>query len=241
MIIISAGMPRSGTGWIYNLTNDLLAAAGHMPAGRVRKRFLLQWALRPHNNSVGQPNALKLAGLTVPYLLGQKFAVKTHAGPAPSLKTWVKLGLARVHYSYRDPRDVVVSAWDEGERMRGRGKTSSFAAYKTKEEMIDAVAGWLRGWDKWMAYEPALKLRYEDLKADTVGQMKRICAHYDLNLSESQFAPVIEKYAPGNKQVGAHFYKGITGRFREDLTEAQIALCHERFGDYIAKMGYGDV
>jgi hypothetical protein len=28
MIILSIGMPRAGSGWYYNLTNDLMLAAG---------------------------------------------------------------------------------------------------------------------------------------------------------------------------------------------------------------------
>ena len=238
MIVVSAGMPRSGTGWVYNLTNDLFVAAGYMPAGRVRKRFGMQMVLRPHNNSVGKPGAVKLVALTLPHLLGQRFAVKTHANPTGALRAWVKLGAAKVHYSYRDPRDVVVSAWEEGERMRKRGKTTSFAAYTTIEQTIDAVANWLHGWDTWMAYEPALKLRYEEMKADTLGQVRRLCDHYKLKIGEEQMRGVVEKYAPGNKQVGAHFVKGVTGRYREALTEDQVKLCEEKFGPWLQKMGY---
>ena len=39
MIVVSAGMPRSGTGWVYQLTNELLVASGQPSSEQIRKRF----------------------------------------------------------------------------------------------------------------------------------------------------------------------------------------------------------
>ena len=37
MIILSVGMPRAGSGWDYNLTNDLMLANGAQDARQIRQ------------------------------------------------------------------------------------------------------------------------------------------------------------------------------------------------------------
>jgi hypothetical protein len=46
MIILSTGMPRAGSGWYYNLTNDLIIAAGYQDGHNMRQRY-----------SLGRPNS----------------------------------------------------------------------------------------------------------------------------------------------------------------------------------------
>lgn len=48
MIVLSAGLPKSGTGWYYNLTNDLIVA-GLDDAHAVRERYKLHDILDGEN------------------------------------------------------------------------------------------------------------------------------------------------------------------------------------------------
>jgi len=42
MIILSIGMPRAGSGWYYNLTNDLMLSSGAQDPRLIRQRYYLQ-------------------------------------------------------------------------------------------------------------------------------------------------------------------------------------------------------
>lgn len=238
MIVVSAGLPRSGSGWIFNLTNDLLVRAGHQDAHWVRDRYRLGRFVTAHNCNVGKPGPLKLAILAVPHLLGNSFVVKTHRKPTPALKRAMALGLAKCTYIYRDPRDVVLSAIEEGQRMRARGVSRAFAKIGSVEESVEEVRGWLRTWDHWMAEDRVLHVRYEELRNEPLKQCARITRHLDIALSDDEVNRIVSKYKSGSKVTGAHFVKGQSGRYRQVFSSEQIQLCNQALKDYLEKMGY---
>ena len=53
MIILSVGMPRAGSGWYYNLTNDLILATGGQDARQIRKKYHLGRILTEVNCNIG--------------------------------------------------------------------------------------------------------------------------------------------------------------------------------------------
>lgn len=53
MFYVSAGMPRAGSGWFYNIMHDLVVAMGGEDAREIRRRFLLQPILTEINCSFG--------------------------------------------------------------------------------------------------------------------------------------------------------------------------------------------
>lgn len=240
MIVISAGLQRSGSGWIYNLTNELLVMAGHTPARQVRDRFFLNKVLPTDNVQFKHPSVWKLMAITLPHLAGHTFAVKTHSRPTRSMQTWMRWGWARAHYSYRDPRDVVVSVWDAGRRAAEGGWRSPFTQYQTIEAIIDAVAQWLRTYDRWLRQGDTPMIRYEQFKADPLSQLRVLADHYGLQLTDAQLQAAIDKFSEGKSSNLTHYWKAETGRFRKALSAEQVELCRQRFGDYIIKMGYDD-
>jgi hypothetical protein len=112
MIILSVGMPRAGSGWHYNLVHDLMKAAGSADAREIRERYGLQHILTEVNCNIGVLSARRLARVTPPALMGNTFVIKAHAGPTPASRLLQSLGLLRVMYIYRDPRDAMLSAYD---------------------------------------------------------------------------------------------------------------------------------
>ncbi len=52
-MILSVGMPRAGTGWHYNLTQDLVIAAGGVDAKYIRARYGLKRFLTEVNCNLG--------------------------------------------------------------------------------------------------------------------------------------------------------------------------------------------
>lgn len=238
MIHVSAGMPRSGSGWVYNLAADLLAAAGRPPSSVARQQHGLERVLDSHNNRLERATWRAVLQLTSAHRRGADLAVKTHDRPTLALRWAVRRGVMRCHHSYRDPRDVVLSAWEAGEQRRARGQTTSFAALRSVPDVIDACVQWCRTVERWQAYGRALAVRYESLKADTTAVARRLAEHHGLTLDDEQIAAIVGRFAEARPAPGVHFRKGLCGRFREALSPEHLALCRSKLGPFIEHWGY---
>jgi hypothetical protein len=76
---------------------------------------------------------------------------------------------------------------------------------------------------------PKVLVRYEDLKADTSGTMKRISSALEISIDEDELGRAVEKHAwhnipEGSKGEGKMWRKGASGGWREDLSPEQAAV-----------------
>ena len=126
MIILSVGMPRAGSGWHYNLVHDLMKTTGCADARDIREKYGLQNILTEVNCNIGVLSARRLGMVAIPALMGNTFAIKAHAGPSSTSRLLQSLGLLRITYIYRDPRDAMLSAFDYGQRVLQRGRPNAF-------------------------------------------------------------------------------------------------------------------
>jgi hypothetical protein len=129
MIILSVGMPRAGSGWYYNLTHDLVTASGGQNARQVRKRYHLQKILTEVNCNIGVLTVRRLSAVLIPSLLGNTFVIKAHAGPTPFALGLIRAGWLRPAYIYRDPRDAMLSAYDNGQKALKKGPPERLLAF----------------------------------------------------------------------------------------------------------------
>jgi hypothetical protein len=246
MIILSVGMPRAGSGWYYNLTNDLMLAAGSQDARQIRRRYHLQSVLTEVNCNIGALTPRRLLAVLVPSLLGNTFVIKAHAGPTPMARFLMRRGLLRTSYIYRDPRDAMLSAYENGQRALQNGRANAFSHLVDFDTSLAFMLDYVRIWDAWMQVPEALHARYEDLLTDYEAEAGRLADFLRLDRTRPAIAAVIEKYRPasaavastGGDQKGLHFSKGKTGRFRQKMTPEQQAVLADRFGPYLSRMGY---
>jgi hypothetical protein len=141
----------------------------------------------------------------------------------------------------RDPRDVVASALDATERGMWRGDVwkgmyeGDGGEYPGPDAFVERAArAYVRhvGGAK-TAYDahegPKALVRYEDLRRDTPGTMRRLCAELGITMSEDELVRAVEKHAwenvPGSERGEGKFYrKGKPGGWREDLTREQLEV-----------------
>jgi sulfotransferase family protein len=246
MIVLSAGMPKAGSGWYFNLTNDLLIAAGYQDVREIRRRYRLQAILRFQNCNIGKLSWRNLGLLTIPHLLGNTFVVKTHQSPSTSLRRLISGGIIRATYIYRDPRDVVISAFEHGQRLRSRGETHTFGQLHSLTDAILLAAHSLTIWEQWLQPGLALTVRYEDLVADPVQELGRLAEFLSVRVPYESLCRTVAAYHPAritadeNKVDALHFNQGVVGRFRAVLKPEELALCQQQLGGYIKKMGYAE-
>src|SRR5512134_1083780 len=100
MIILSIGMPRAGSGWYYNLTNDLMLSSGAQEARQIRQRYHLESILTEVNCNIGALTPRRLMAVLVPSLLGNTFVIKAHAAPSAMALSLIQTKMMRAVYLY---------------------------------------------------------------------------------------------------------------------------------------------
>ena len=145
----------------------------------------------------------------------------------------------------RDPRDVAASTLDATRRGSWMYEWQNRDAMKRRvpaEEKPNAFVKNLA--DKYLHHIGNAKraydahkgrkalIRYEDLRANTLGTVRRLCSALESPATEKQLARVVEKYAWENvpeeeKGEGKFYRKAIPGGWREDLTPGQARIVEE--------------
>ncbi len=239
MIVLSVGMPRAGSGWHYNLIHDLMETTGCADARDIRERYRLQKILTEVNCNIGVLSARRLGLVMLPGLVNH-FVIKAHAAPSSASRLLCNLGLLRITYIYRDPRDAMLSAYDFGQRALIKGRPNAFSHLSDFEKSMDFMMEYVHIWEKWMKEKNVLIARYEDLLTNYDLESNKLTAYLKLNSAVPQVQAVIEKYRPGtvDGQQGLHFFKGKIGRFREAYTTEQKNILFNKLSPYLKRMGY---
>ena len=240
MIVLSVGMPRAGSGWHYNLVHDLMKTTGCADAREIRERYRLERILTEVNCNIGVLSARRLSLVALPALVGNTFVIKAHAGPTSASRLLQRLGLLRITYIYRDPRDAMLSAYDYGQRALKKGRPNAFSHLTDFQKSLDFTMEYIRIWEKWMKARKVLVARYEDLLTNYEHEVARLVGFLKLNESKPDVQRVIDSYRPGaaEGQQGLHFYKGKIGRFREAYSAEEQAILRKKLGSYLKRMGY---
>ena len=240
MIVLSVGMPRAGSGWHYNLIHELMKTTGCANAREIREQYRLQSILTEVNCNIGVLSLRRLGMVTVPALLGNTFVIKAHAAPTTWSRLLSTLGLLRITYIYRDPRDAMLSAYEYGQRALEKGRPNAFSHLSNFDKALAFMEDYVRIWEKWQGEKGVLIVRYEDLLQEYETETARLVEFLKLDGSKPGFRAVIDKYRPAKAedQQGLHFYKGKIGRFRESFTNEQQTILAERFGPFLQKMRY---
>lgn len=240
MIVLSVGMPRAGSGWHYNLIHDLMKTTGCVDARDIREKYNLQNLLTEVNCNIGVLSARRLGMVSLPALLGNTFVIKAHAGPTYVSRIFSTLGLLRITYIYRDPRDAMLSAYDFGQRALVKGQPNAFSHLSDFEKSVDFMMQYVHIWEKWMNESNVLIARYEDLLTNYDDESSKLVNYLKLDGNRPEVRTVIEQYRPGvnDEQQGLHFFKGRIGRFREAYNNAQQQVLKEKLSVYLPRMGY---
>lgn len=240
MIVLCVGMPRAGSGWHYNLIHDLMATTGCADARDIRARFHLEKVLTEVNCNIGVLSPRRLAMVSLPALLGNTFVIKAHSGPTAASRLLAGLGLLRITYIYRDPRDAMLSAFNYGQRALDKGRPNAFSHLTDFDRTLDFITEYVHIWEAWMRQKNVLISRYEDLLTNYEVESARVVKYLGLDANRPEVGKVIDDYRPGNAegQQGTHFFKGQIGRFRKSYSPEQQQVMVNRLGAYLSRMGY---
>ena len=160
----------------------------------------------------------------------------------------------KVIYLYRDGRDVARSCYyyyQRGiitEQWRVRGSFSDYL--KLFVQGWNLYGDWKAHLQFWLFSQrgsQVFSIRYEDLLADTVGNLKKLMRFLNIEVSDDIIVSAVQKSSfkklqAIREQEGLHPYlqglKGTSGGWKEIFTEDDLELFWQYAGDLMEKLGY---
>jgi hypothetical protein len=137
----------------------------------------------------------------------------------------------------RDPRDVVASVLDAATTPGSWGGGGRAYNGDPNDLVRQRSNLYLRAvGNSKQAYElhkgPKAFVKYENLRADTVGVLEQICSALEVQVSSKEIARTVKEHSweniPEEKKGQGKFYrKGTPGSWREDLSLEQIDIVEE--------------
>jgi hypothetical protein len=149
---------------------------------------------------------------------------------------------SRIIFLIRDPRDVVASTLDgaregnwlyewkdeSGWKRKALPDKNPNAFVRNRSSTYMRHAGKAKeAYDSHKGHK--VLVRYEDLRADTLGEMKRIYSTLEIPVEEKELARAVVKHSWENisekkKGEGKFYRKATPGGWREDLTPEQARI-----------------
>ena len=173
---------------------------------------------------------------------GEYLIVKEPNGSVGAPLLMEALPEARMVLLVRDPRDVVASVLDAAKKGGWLYESHDDAPGKGREAadrrptafVRERANAYRRGVENaWKAYDahegPRALIRYEDLRADTPGTMRRLYSALGIPVDESGLRRAVEKHSWENvpaedKGEGKSHRKATPGGWKDDLTPAQARV-----------------
>ena len=229
---------------VGTLFGDLYYVRGGDRIGKKGKHFILGGGYRkswlgPMRDLVLSGAAARFPGLSE----GGYLVIKEPNGSVGAPLLMETLPESRMVLLVRDPRDVVaskLSAHKEGNWLHEKNRAKGDPRRKMLSDKDPDAFARLRAnmylqsvGNARQAYEvhkgPRALVRYEDLRADTLGAMKSIYAGLEIPKKEDELARVVEKHsfeslAEEDKGEGKFHRKAKPGGWREDLTPRQVEI-----------------
>jgi hypothetical protein len=140
----------------------------------------------------------------------------------------------------RDPRDVTASSMDA--KRTGGWQYESRKRWKPESPVDKDPDAFVKIWSTGYLHSIELAkqaydahkgrkvlVRYEELRADTLGTMRRIYSELGISVDEGELRRAVEKHSwesiPEEEKGEGKFYrKAAPGRWREDLTPEQVEM-----------------
>ena len=181
-----------------------------------------------------------------PDLSGEKdyLVVKEQVGSMGAPLLTEALPESRVIFLVRDPRDVV-SSWLDGSRSGGWHYANVARKNPERISRLDDPARHVEGLathyaknvgkaaEAYTAHQgPKVLVKYEELRADTLGEMKRIHSVLGMEVDEKKLSRAVEEHSWENipeeeKGEGKFRRKAQPGGWREDLSAEQARIVEE--------------
>lgn len=227
--VLVNSIPKSGTTWVRTMMAALPGYEEH-PMNGVAAR---------------DPQSLRE--------LKRGYVFHGHLSPSAEVFDVIAELDIRTVFVYRDLRDVIVSNYFHLTELNP-DRAPDWMQGKTKEELFHADV--LREWcvpvkrypqiREWEANPGIPTVRYEELKLDTAGAMRRVLSEMSFNVTPGIVEHVVETASferlsgrrPGEEDPSSPQRKGIVGDWRNHFSERNKRALKERYGELLVEFDY---
>ena len=240
---------RSGSTWLRSMLHELVEGGvwEEPKVGRLFGEFYSrakQTQLGRVNYVLGDPTreawtsalrnfVLHTAWASHPSITPERYLIVKEPGGAVGAPLLMDaLPESRMVLLVRDPRDYTASWVDAhkegGWRSGNEGpENSTERTAKVAQRYLHHVGEAKRAYDAHAGRK--VLIRYEDLRADALGTMKRLYAELEIVVEEGELIRAVEKHSWENipeeqKGEGKFYRKASPGSWREDLTPEQAKM-----------------
>lgn len=148
----------------------------------------------------------------------------------------------------RDPRDMLTSLYFGVQRVEGGPADLRASRAVARRLDIDALALETAGkyaddfaaYERCLAKDRLLVLRYEDVIYDKAGFARRVADHIGLPLGDDQIAPMAAKLdeVPASDRPDRHVRQVHPGDHKRKLLPETVAALNQRFAAVLDRYGY---
>jgi hypothetical protein len=231
MLVISYGIPKSGSTLAFELLRGALESAGHpqflLRNERPEEAKAVAAPRRNFVNEISRENVQEMIAKIGP---GRILAVKTHSPFKPELFCWLEemqaAGEIQIIANYRDPRDICLSLMDASRRAEERGQ-QPFSGINDLETAAQRVQKRVVNFRRWAAVRGSLRIRYDDVAFDT----QKVLDGYERVLGITFDRAQVLRYA--FEEADTLRNKAKRNRWRDELDDAQKEFTRKCFRKFI--------
>jgi len=236
MLVVSNGMPKSGSTYLRNL----IAGCLNNKYRCLVQSNLLSITQEANINRIGGyiPNLDQalLSQISIKAKDKGPVVIKTHESIS-SLQPWTKHSCTLFVYTYRHPLDVLLSARDHAIRSANLNGTE-FECFLDDDKAILATKDFCKTGIEWRNSGHAHMVKYEDLvknPRDTIQQLFEATGiHMSIPCVEKAINDEINTRAKGKNQ----FNKGLTTRYKEEMLNPLLSKCINNLAIETEALGY---
>lgn len=239
MIVISAGMMKSASTIVCDYEIEIMKLTSRRN-GQFKLLNFSSSKVRAYRGKLDFKTCIIL--ILINYIYGD-IVLKSHSGPTIFARLLMIMGIAKVSYTYRDPRDAVLSMMDHGERTRKEllnggqsleGKRGFRHIYKI-EDALPEIKNEINNCCKWKEIKGVLLIRYENFIENRYDYINTIASFLERNLEDKDISSIYQKYEINKPE---NLNKGTKNRYIHEMNEEEVALCNSYFLDELNELMY---
>lgn len=221
-ITISYGMPKSASTFAWMLLKDFLITAG-------RSVVTLSNEAKGNRSIEDYVTDVDSARLSIikDEASGGDVVLKTHSISNLFSDCTNVFPDSYIFVQHRDPREIVLSLIDHGNRSRERG-IQDFAECLDVDSSLLVVDHAMNSFFSWASKPNAHLISYEQLCFNTKGTILRLKKIYGIDNVDAE--KLISKY--GDKSLIIQFNKGVRNRWENEMSDADSMKILDRYSKY---------
>mgnify|MGYP006283298879 CR=1 FL=1 len=231
MIILSNSIPKSASTLMANYQEDILKCLN-------KKNGQLVLKDKFQGRYINYPNRKILLKLLAINLMHGTIVIKCHWPYLKFLDRFCLVTNTKMTINYRDPRDMILSMIDHGEKSRKMGDgTGAFSECFNVIDLIPRQVELMKRLELFLNKPYVHGIKYENMILNPRKVLKEMNQFLNIELDDLVLNEIISNRNKV-KTTSHNFNKGTTERWKEEMSQNEKQKCLEAFKPFLEKYNY---